>query len=178
MRVRARRWRRWLVGTVATLVVLFTAATAAIFVWPAAGLPARVDAIVLMAGPGDRMSAALRVAREHRAPVLVVSRGQHGYGGPCPAPPPGVRVICFEPDPGNTRGEAQFVGRLAQARGWHSVALVTSAEQDIRARLVTGRCFAGSVHVITVPVPLRDVPYEIAYGWGALFKALFVVTDC
>ena len=63
-------------------------------------MPARVSAIVMLAGPGDRLPVALQLAREHRAPVLVVSRGWQGYGGPCPPPVPGVRLICFDPDPG------------------------------------------------------------------------------
>jgi hypothetical protein len=37
-------------------------------------MPTTVDAIVMLAGPGDRLPAALQLAREHRAPVLVVSR--------------------------------------------------------------------------------------------------------
>lgn len=178
---RRGRLRRRLIALAGTLVVLFTlfgATTAVVLVWPPAGVPNKVDAIVLLAGPGARMPTALRLAQERRARVLVVSQGQHGYGGPCPPPPPGVRVICFEPDPGDTRGEAEFVGELAKRHGWRSVVLVASAEQDVRARLVTGRCYAGAVYVITAPMPLREVPYEITYGWGALFKALFVVRKC
>src|SRR2546430_2427480 len=108
---RFRGRRLWVV--VIALFVAFSAVTARLLVWPAEGMPARVSAIVMLAGPGDRMTVALRLAREHRAPMLVVSRGWRGYGGPCPPPTPGVKLICFEPNPGNTRGEAEFTGRLA-----------------------------------------------------------------
>ena len=37
----------------------------------------------------------------------------------------GVRLICFNPSPGTTQGEAEFVGRLARKYYWHSVAVVT-----------------------------------------------------
>ena len=171
------RWRRVL-AVLAAVVLAFVVSTARLFVWPAQGMPARVSAIVMPAGPGDRLGVALSLARQHRAPVLVVSQGQHGYGGPCPAATPGVQLICFEPDPGNTRGEAEFVGRLAKKDHWTSVVLVTSRAQDTRARVVVGRCFSGSVYVVTGSLPLSAWPYQIAYEWGALFKALVVYRSC
>jgi len=169
--------RRILVGVLA-LVLVFAALTARILIWPAQGMPSHVDAIVMMAGPGDRPSVAVQLAREHRAPVLVVSQGQHGYSGPCPPPVSGVQLICFDPDPGNTRGEAEFAARLAKKYQWHSIVLVTTAEQDSRARMLMRRCFAGEVYVVTAPQPLSSVPGEILYGWGALLKALTLVRAC
>ena len=162
----------------AVLVLVFAVATARILIWPARGMPAHVDAIVLMAGPGDRIPVALQLARQRRADVLIVSQGQHGYGGPCPPAMAGVTTICFNPDPGDTRGEAEFVGRLAQRNGWRSLVLVTSAEQDTRARVIMRRCFSGSIYVETASQPWYDLPYQIAYGWGSLFKALFLVRGC
>ncbi len=172
-----RSWRR-LFAALAVLVMAFSVATARLLIWPATGVPARVSAIVLLAGPGDRMPVALQLAREHRAPVLVVSQGHEGYGGPCPAATPGVKLICFDPDPSDTRGEAEFLGRLAEQYHWHSVVLVTTRAQDTRARLMVGRCFGGSVYVSTAALPLTSWPYQIAYGWGALVKALFVYRGC
>ena len=174
------RWsfRRRLLTTAIMVILVLGLATARLLVWPASGMPARVDAIVMLAGPGDRLPVALRLAREHRAPVLVVSRGWQGYGGPCPAAPAGVKVICFNPDPGNTRGEAEFTGRLARKYHWNSLALVTTRPQDTRARILTGRCFAGSKYVVTAPLALSDWPYQIAYGWGALVKGLLVYRSC
>jgi uncharacterized SAM-binding protein YcdF (DUF218 family) len=172
------RFRRRLLIGVGALVLVFAALTARILVWPAQGMPAHVDAIIMMAGPGDRESVALALARERRAPVLVISQGQHGYSGPCPLPVPGVRLICFNPVPGNTRGEAEFAGRLAKKHDWHSVVLVTTAEQDTRARMMMRRCYSGEVYVVTAPQPLSSIPGEIAYGWGALLKALVLVRAC
>lgn len=170
--------RRRVLAAVAAVVLAFGAVTVRLFVWPAQGMPARVGAIVMLAGPGDRLGVALGLARQHRAPVLVISQGQHGYGGPCPAAPPGVRLFCFEPNPGNTRGEAEFVGRLAMRYHWTSVVLVTSRAQDTRARLVVERCYGGSVYVVTGSLPLSSWLYQIAYEWGALFKALVLYRSC
>lgn len=170
-------WRRAFAAVAAVIVVLIVL-TARLFVWPAQGMPARVSAIVMLAGPGDRLPVALQLAREHRAPVLVVSRGWQGYGGPCPPPVQGVMLICFDPDPGTTRGEAEALGRLAKQYHWSSVVLVTTRTQDTRARIMAERCFGGSTYVVTAPLPLSSWPYQIAYGWGALLKALVVYRAC
>ena len=110
--------------------------------------------------------------------MLVVSRGWKGYSGPCPRVTSGVKLICFEPDPGDTRGEAEFAGQLAKRYHWRSVVLVAGREQDTRARIVVGRCFGGLIYVVAVSPPLDSWPYQIAYEWGALFKALVLYRSC
>jgi hypothetical protein len=170
-------WRQ-VFAALAAVVVAFGAVTARLLVWPAQGMPARVSAIVMLAGPGNRLPVALELAWAHRAPVLVVSRGWQGYGGPCPPPVPGVKLICFDPDPPTTRGEAEALGRLAKQFHWSSVVLVTIRAQDTRARMMAERCFGGSTYVVTAPLPLSSWPYQIAYGWGALLKALVVYRAC
>jgi uncharacterized SAM-binding protein YcdF (DUF218 family) len=160
------------------LFLTFVVATAQVLVWPPQGTPSRVSAIVMLSGPGVRLPVALQLADEHRAPVLVVSRGSDGYGSPCPARPPGVQLICFEPDPATTRGEAEYVGQLAKRYDWTSVIVVTSRPQALRARILFERCFTGAVYSSTGPLPLRSWPYEIAYGWGALAKALVEHRSC
>jgi uncharacterized SAM-binding protein YcdF (DUF218 family) len=173
-----RGWRRKLLAVVTTFIVLFVAVTARVLVWPVEWTPAHADAIVMLAGPGDRLPAAVQLAREHRAPVLVVSRGSMGYGGPCPPAMPGVRIICFDPNPGDTRGEAEYVGALARRNSWHSLILVATRPQAVRAQLVFGRCFTGRLYVATAALPSSVWLYQIAYGWGALVKAALVVRSC
>ena len=171
-------WRRKVLAVATLLVLVFAAVTARVLVWPVEWTPSAADAIVMLAGPGDRMPVALQLAREHKAHVLVVSRGWMGYGGPCPAPTPGVRTICFDPNPGDTRGEAEYVGALARRYGWDSLIVVATRPQAVRAQLVFGRCFTGRVYVATAPVVWDNWPYQIAYGWGALIKAAFFVRGC
>jgi uncharacterized SAM-binding protein YcdF (DUF218 family) len=172
-----RGWQRIAVAAM-VLFVAFGLVTARLIVWPTQGMPARVSAIVVLAGRGDRLPAALQLAREHRASMLVVSQGWEGYGGACPPMMPDVKVICFDPNPGDTRGEAEVVGRLAMRYRWSSVVLVTSAGQDTRARIIMGRCFDGSVYVVTASLHWSQWPYEIVYGWGALIKALTLNRAC
>jgi uncharacterized SAM-binding protein YcdF (DUF218 family) len=173
-----RGWRRKTLAVVAALIVMFAAATARVLIWPVEWTPAKADAIVMLAGPGDRLPVALQLAAQHRAPVLVVSRGWMGYGGPCPPSTRGVRTICFDPNPGNTRGEAEYVGALARRNAWHSLIVVAIRPQAVRAQLLFSRCFSGQVYVATSPVSLGDWPYQIAYGWGALVKAALAVRGC
>jgi uncharacterized SAM-binding protein YcdF (DUF218 family) len=160
------------------LLAAFAWASARLLVWPTQGMPARVSAIVMLAGPGNRLPVAVDLAREQRAPVLVVSQGHLGYGGSCPAAVRGVRIICFDPDPADTRGEAEYVARLAKHDGWTSIVVVATPEQATRARLLVSRCYPGAVYVIAAPIPGSQLPYQVAYGWGALIKALTVQRAC
>jgi uncharacterized SAM-binding protein YcdF (DUF218 family) len=173
-----RKWRRRIIIAAAILVVVFAASTARLLIWPVQNAPARVDAIVMLAGPGNRLPAALALAKEHRALVLVVSQGWMGYGGPCPPLTPGVRTICFDPSPGDTRGEAEYVGALARRSGWQSLLIVAIPPQAVRAQLLFDRCFGGQVYVSTAPLQAGSWPYQIAYGWGALVKAAFLSRSC
>lgn len=166
------------IAVILVVVLTFAVATMRLFVWPVQGTPAQVSVIVMLAGPGDRLPVALRLATERRAKALVVSRGAHGYAGSCPPRPSGVELTCFIPDPADTRGEAEFVGRLARRYGWSSVDLVVSRTQATRARLLVKRCFSGSVYATTAPLPLSSWPYEVAYGWAALAKAIAVKPSC
>lgn len=173
------RWRRQLGIATSTLLLVFVAATGRILVWPAQGAPSHVDAIVMLQGDGARLSVAERLAKQGRAPVLVVSRGRLGYGGPCPSQQlRTTQVICFDPNPADTRGEAEYAAKLAQRFHWKSVILVTTREQATRARLLMRRCFSGSVYVVTAAEPWYSWPDQIAYGWGSLFKALFLRRSC
>jgi hypothetical protein len=89
-----------------------------------------------------------------------------------------VQLICFDPNPGTTRGEAEFVGRLAQRYHWTSIVLVATRGQDTRARIITGRCFSGPVYLVTASLPWDDWPYQLAYQWAALVKALVLDRAC
>jgi len=173
----SRRWRV-LLAVLLGLFLAFAVATGELLVWPAQGMPAQVSAIVMLAGPGDRLPVALALADARRAQVLVISRGYDGYGGPCPPRPSGVTLICFDPSPPTTRGEAEYIGSLASEHHWTSVVVVASRPQATRARMLVGRCFSGPVYIATGPLPLRNWPYQLAYGWGALLKALAVHRTC
>jgi hypothetical protein len=177
---RRRRRRRYI--AIALIVVLagFSVATAHWFIWPDQGMPSHVDAIVMLNGSGDRLDAALDLAWAHRAPMIVISRGSQywGHGSICAPKIPDVKVICFDPSPATTRGEAEFAGRLARQYHWRSIAIVAVTPQDTVARLRVGRCFDGQIYMINAPIARSEWPYEIAYYWGATIKALLFQRSC
>src|ERR1035441_8639324 len=130
-----RQGHRLIAVVLAVGLAAFCAATARLFMFPARGMPARVDAIVMLADQGDRYHEALELARQHRAPYLAISLGassSSGQGTQCAAAIPQVKVICFAPDLATTQGEAEYAGRLAAKYHWHSVALVTITPQAWR----------------------------------------------
>jgi hypothetical protein len=178
-RASLHRRKRW-PWVAVTLVMAVGVATLRLFVWPDQGMPAQVSAIVMLNGPGDRLDTALDLAWQHRAPFVVISRGSAAYahGGDCAPSIPHVTVICFDPNPSTTRGEAEFAGRLARKYHWQSVALVTITPQDSRGRLRVERCFTGPVYVVTAPLSLWAWPYEIVYEWAATVKAYIFQRSC
>jgi len=103
----SRGWRAAGAAILVSLIV-FCGLSARLFVFPDTGMPARVDAIVVLGGGGNRLDFGLQLAGEDRAPYLVLSRG-------LPWIPPGIcathagptTVICFQPDPNTTQGEAE-----------------------------------------------------------------------
>jgi hypothetical protein len=176
-----RRHRRYLAAALSLVLAGLAAATAFLFVWPPQHpVPGRVDAIVMLNGPGNRLDTALALAWAHRAPMIVISRGspQWGHGSVCAPEIPGVKVICFDPHPSTTRGEAEFAGQLARRYQWHSVVLVATTPQDTRARMRLGRCFSGRIYVVNAPLALGQWPEAIAYAWAATMKALLVQRSC
>lgn len=174
---RGRGWRKVLIA-LAVVFLVICAVTARLFVWPEQGMPPRVDAIVMLDSPGYPLNLAVRLAEQHRAPFLVVSQGTPASRDPCPRPVPGVTLICFNPTPPTTQGEAEFVGRLAKKYHWQSIAVVAITPQDTRARLRVERCFPGQVYVVTAPIGLSAWPYQIVYEWAALVKALVIQRAC
>ena len=160
------------------LVLVFATLTVRLFVRPALPpVPARTDAIVLLGGPGNRSDIALGLALGGAAPVLVQSVSDP-YARYCVNGIPELTVVCFHPDPNTTQGEAEFVGKLAAQRHWHSILLVVTPDQAWRARLRFARCFSGQIYVITAHLPAVWWVRQIPYQWGATVKALTFDRGC
>ena len=177
-RLKSKRLR--VIAAVISVVFLaFCALSARLFVFPTTTAPARVDAIVVLGGSGDRLGLGLQLARDGRAPNLVLSMG-------LPWLPPGIctqhvgpaKVICFQPDPDTTQGEAEGASRIASREGWTSLLLVTTQDQVWRAHVRFQRCYAGSVYGAGVPLAWYRWPYAIAYQWGATVKAEIFQRSC
>ena len=162
----------------AVLFALFCGVTAWLFVWPTTGMPARVDAIVVPGGFGNRISAAIALAKQGRARYLVFSEGEPVPPQLCGAHVGAALALCFKPDPDTTQGEAEGTARLAKEYGFRSIVLVTTPDQTWRAELRFRRCYSGEIYAVTTPLPTHLWPYQIAYQWAATFKAEVLQRSC
>jgi uncharacterized SAM-binding protein YcdF (DUF218 family) len=166
-------------ASIFVLLVAFLTVSALLFVFPTMGAPARVDAIVVLGGSDDRLGLGLQLARDDRAPYLVLSKG-------LPWLPPGIctqdvgpaKVICYQPNPDTTQGEAEGASRIAKQHGWTSLILVTTRDQVWRAHLRFQRCYAGNIYGIAVRVPLSQWPYEIFHQWEGTIEAEVFQRSC
>jgi uncharacterized SAM-binding protein YcdF (DUF218 family) len=132
------------------LVLGWAIAAAVLFVWPPRHTLAHADAAVVLAGGrGPRLSRGLELVRQGVAPVLVVSDGWSPTWPEanrlCSGRTAPVPVVCPHPDPYSTHGEAEAFARLARARGWKSVVVVSSRYHLVRARMLFARCYDGEI---------------------------------
>jgi len=141
-------------------------------------MPVRVDAIVVPGGPGNRLGTALTLASQGRARYLVLSEGMFVPRSLCGTHVSTATVICFQPTPDTTQGEAEATARLAKQYGWHSIVLVTTPDQTWRAELRFRRCYGGKIYAFTTPLPALKWPFMIARQWAATVKAELVNRSC
>lgn len=169
--------RRVLLGVVSAIVVVFVAATLVVLVWPPLGPVRKADAILSLNGPNEnlREAEALSLVKRGYGRVLLFSQGRSEYR--CPVQK-GLKVVCFEPNPGRTIGEAEWAGRYARQHHLHSLLVVAAQTQAVRALLLVGRCFGGTIDVVAVDTPKWSLPYDVLYGWGSLGRAVFVDRHC
>jgi uncharacterized SAM-binding protein YcdF (DUF218 family) len=174
------RRRRRLISAISALVIVaaLLAATARLLVFPTLNRPARADAIVALGGVRGGLSRALELSRAGYAPTLVVSTPRVDACPTQAAAGAGVRVICFRPTPFTTQGEAREIRLLAGRDHWRTVIVVARRSQATRARLRVDRCYDGRLLLAAPPMPLSAWPYNIAYEWGALVKALVWQRNC
>jgi uncharacterized SAM-binding protein YcdF (DUF218 family) len=167
------RARRTILVTALVVGVVLAVAVVAInlrlFIFPASSTPAHADAVVVLAGgDGERLDKGLELVREGVASNLVVSTGPDKLCGSRQD----FAVYCFLPDPDDTRGEAEAIGRIAEREGWQHLVLVTSDYHATRARILVERCFPGAVDVSSAhsgkgPLPLL---WAIGHEWGGLIE--------
>lgn len=173
--------RRLVLVVVPLLVVAWAAVVARFVLWPVQDSPRRADAVVVLAGDHLRLGKALELMTRRVAPTLVISDGlAPGWreanrlcrGGAR------FRVVCFRPKPYSTRGEARAVARMAAARGWRSVVVVTSTYHVTRARLLFDRCVGPHVFVTGAAYQRSLIPLEVFLEPAKLVYALVVARRC
>jgi hypothetical protein len=163
------------------------AGIAGLLVWAVAGygpivaprldaVPAHADVVLVLGPPSaQRVEEAERLLDDGVAGTALVSVPYDWTPwhlvGVCARPD----VICADPDPRSTRGEARMLERYADERGWRSAVVVTARAHVSRARMLVGRCFAGDVSMVaTAEPPYRGWAYQYAYQTAATVKAWFL----
>lgn len=158
-------------------MVTFVVVSVLFFVRPSTDVPRHDAAIVVLNGSGPRLDEGIALAKAGVAPWLVVSTSATSWL--CPHPIPGVHIVCFEPHPSTTQGEARFAGALARAHHWHRIVVVASTPQVSRARFRVSRCYQGTIQMVgVVPGGFWSWLYGIVYEWGATAKALVLQPSC
>jgi uncharacterized SAM-binding protein YcdF (DUF218 family) len=141
------------------LIVAYVAVAASLFVVHHDDRPARADAVVVLSGTNERLPVGERLVREGYAPLLVVSRSDHPSAAERRACRSGA--LCFRAQPYSTRGEARAIARLAAARHWRAVDVVTSQFHVFRARILIKRCYSGSLRMVGAGEPVWRLPYDV-----------------
>jgi uncharacterized SAM-binding protein YcdF (DUF218 family) len=142
---------KWALRALLVLIVVWVAATISLFIVPHGNKPIHADAVVVLSGASSRLPVGLKLVKEGDAPLLVVSRTDPDPSvleqAVC-AKRVDVHVLCFHAHPYSTVGEAEAVGRMAVARHWSAVDVVTSSYHVVRARILMRRCFHGRLAVV------------------------------
>jgi uncharacterized SAM-binding protein YcdF (DUF218 family) len=174
-----RRGRARLLQVLLALVALWLLACVLVVLEPTENKVQRVDAILVL-GPPDvdgRTAAAYALAARHYAGTVVVSvesdlQQQGKYA--CRNLNPTYQVICFQPVPKTTLGEAREIRALAAEHHWNSIIVVTSKYHVSRARLIVQRCLPGK-KVLVVASPgtpsAAGWAYQFAYQSAGFVKA-------
>lgn len=177
---------RRLLLVLAALVAAWLVACIFLFVWPHAdSAPAHADVVVVLSGGLDRrLDPALALVRRGVAPVLAISSPFRGKWPKAQAlctgktKSPGFRVLCFNPRPYSTQGEARTVAKIARAHGWRRMVVVTSTFHVTRARMLFRRCYHGSLWVVGSGSTWWKLPEEWASETGKLLVQLTVQRGC
>lgn len=179
--------RKILLGAFGASAVVFVVLSLKLFRYPSTHVPDHADAVVMLAGGGDRVDRAVELGVDQGvADTVVFSAVWIADGGFWAARPCNVSgrermgdttAICFEPDPGTTRGEVREIARMARDNDWKSIVVVASTDQITRARLLLSRCWDGEAHFVGVD---HNQPFIVraVYEWGALAKALTTNRSC
>lgn len=135
--------------------------------------PQKADAIVVLGPSNKRVPEAVALARSLGMTELVLSIGDFPQQvGTCEQP--GLVVTCFVPDPYETVGEAEEIGRLAVEHGWHSLIVMTSTPHIARARMLIERCYPGRLQMVRTSESLSWSEWlgQAFYQSGAFVKAV------
>ncbi|MGO4473834.1 ElyC/SanA/YdcF family protein [Arthrobacter sp. M-10] len=157
-------------AVIAALAIFWAVAGIFLYVTPPSDQPTRSDVLFVLGPPDNRISYAEKLMRQGYAPTLAVS-SPAGKDGRFEAAICGAhrsyRVICFNPDPFTTQGEARSLKELSARYGWKSANVLTAEFHVTRARVIVSRCFGGDLHMVAdrMDLPLLSLT-DPTYSWA------------
>ncbi len=203
---RTRRRSKAAVGVaVAVAVALGLGLGVTALAWPPDQTARAADVVFVIGPPTDaRIELAEALVAEHGAQLLLVSTtlpeaaAPRDTGWPKPDRPAwaqgegssvsavdelcersdwgGVGVLCLQPEPFTTQGEARALAALMKERGFETATVVTMTPHVARTRLLVDRCDEASadVHVIGVDEGLDagGWAWQLVYQAGGFVKAV------
>ena len=143
-------------------------------------LPKNANAVVVLAGSAETLTAAEALIGGGIAKTLVISTDRSRRSGRrnhlCRSKAPGV--VCVYPGPFGTVSEAQAITRLAEMRRWDTIVVVTSRYNLFRAQRTFDRC--GSLRVVEYGVdePWWRVAVGVPLEWVKLGVSETVRRGC
>lgn len=159
-----------------------------LYVDPEVDRPGQSDVLLVLAPvPDDRLDYAEWLMEQGHADMLAVSVPSSAANGPTAKICDQQRsypVVCFEPGPVTTRGEARALRDLAETHGWRSADVLTAQSHASRTRVLMERCFNGVLHVIPErqqlpPVSLNTNSWVYRYLYEtAAFVKVVATTKC
>ncbi|WP_375388516.1 YdcF family protein, partial [uncultured Amnibacterium sp.] len=173
MRAKARVARRVALGALGGLVV-WALLGVPFLVLPQTGpLPRHAD-VVLVLGPPipERVATAERLLDDGTVSAALVSVPYDRVPQQLEALCARTDVVCADPDPRTTRGEARLLRRYAAQRGWSSAVVVSMTAHLTRARTIVGRCFSGPITMVASgEPPSHGWVYQYLYQTAATVKS-------
>ncbi|SEC26083.1 YdcF family protein [Rhodococcus koreensis] len=124
----------------------------------------QVDAIIVLGGEHDgREEYGMSLAQQGIANHVILSNpywpGDKKIAAFCASKDTRFTVVCIQPAPSTTRGEALFTRKLVETNGWNRVLVISWRFHLPRARYIFSQCFDGEI--VMRPVP-RDYDYSLA----------------
>lgn len=160
-----------------------------LYVVPPADEPTNADVLFVLGPPDRRIGYAEELMQQGYATTLAVSSpvGKDGRyeAAICTAHRP-YRIICFNPDPFTTQGEARALKDLSKKYSWKSANVLTAQFHVTRSRVLIGRCYTGDLHMIadrrSLPLfsasnPTYSWAYQYVYQTAAFLKVA-IRPDC
>lgn len=176
-------------AVIAALGIFWAVAGIFLYVAPPADQPKHADVLFVLGPPDSRIGYAEKLMQRGYAPTLAVSspigkdgRFEAGICGDHRA----YRIICFNPDPFTTQGEARALRDLSAQYGWKSANVLTAQFHVTRARVIVSRCYTGNLRMVAdrMDLPLISLT-KPTYSWAyqylyqtAAFVKVAIHPDC